>query len=174
MRRRYRSNCQQATNVVIIGDRASRRQAFRCWFHRLNDPASRDDADNRWMSRPFMDWEAAERPVRPRHPRGEVVGRDEAADLDAPVDPGDSTYRAARCRAGPAATTCSHPRAGTPAIAFSTLRTSRPSRNQRVALNATDKPAAPDGRPLKREGAVIVLAPRQRLWLRNDELVARR
>jgi hypothetical protein len=107
-------------------------------------------------------------------PRGEVVGRDEAADLDAPVDPGDSTYRAARCRAGPAATTCSHPRAGTPAIAFSTLRTSRPSRNQRVALNATDKPAAPDGRPLKREGAVIVLAPRQRLWLRNDELVARR
>jgi amylosucrase len=38
---------------------------------------------------------------------------------------------------------------------------------QRVALAAPDEAAEVDGRPLERDGNVIVLAPYQHLWIRQ-------
>ena len=53
----------------------------------LNDPAGREDPDNRWMHRPFMDWTAAERRHDPASVRGPPVGRPAPARGRATRDP---------------------------------------------------------------------------------------
>ena len=56
-----------------------------------NDPAWADDPahahDNRWMHRPFMDWDAAARQVGPGDGRGPALGRAAAAGRRSPRDP---------------------------------------------------------------------------------------
>jgi amylosucrase len=130
-----------------------------------NDPAGRADADNRWMHRPFMDWEAAER----RHDPATVEGR-----LWAGLRRLIVARRATRAihvqgRSEPRWTGNDHvfavsrEQAGERLLVVANF-TADP---QRVALEADDDAAAVDGRPLLRDGDDVVLAPYQFLWLRE-------
>jgi amylosucrase len=135
----------------------------------LNDPAGREDADNRWMHRPFMDWDAAER----RQDPGSVQGR---------LWAGLRRLVAAR-RANPAI----HVQGASEPIwtgnehVFGLVReqsgarllvlanfTADPQPVSRAGLTGfalTDAAADVDGRPLERYQDFVVLAPYQHLWL---------
>ena len=129
----------------------------------LNDPRGRADADNRWMHRPFMDWEAAERRHDPTSVEGRlwaglrrlvaarrgtraihVQGRSEAR-----FTGNDHVFAIAREQAGERLLVVAN---------FTADR-------QRVTLAASDDAAEVDGRPLERDGEDIVLAPYQHLWI---------
>jgi amylosucrase len=129
----------------------------------LNDPAGREGPDNRWMHRPFMDWEAAERRVDPDAVEGRlwagfrrlVAARrsTRALHTQARSEPrwtgNDHVFSLAREHAGEHLLVVAN---------FSAER-------QRVALAAPDSAAAVDGRPLERDADAIVLAPYQHLWI---------
>lgn len=129
----------------------------------LNDPVGRDEADNRWMHRPSMDWDAAGR----RHDPGSVEGR-----LWSGVRRLIATRRSIRAvhaqgRATPWWTGNHHVLGlvrehGGQRLRFIANFSEAP---QRVSLSATDEAAAPDGRPLQRDGDVTVLSPYQHLWI---------
>jgi amylosucrase len=137
----------------------------------LDDPARRDD--NRWMHRPFMDWEAAGR----RHDPGSVEGR---------LWSGLQRLIAAR-RATPAV----HVRGSSRPVwtgddhVFGLLREHAGERLLLLAnfgeqprhvpvglvhahaMTVTPAAAEPDGRPLETHGDALVLAPYQYAWLRG-------
>ncbi|MGA2012780.1 MAG: alpha-amylase family glycosyl hydrolase [Solirubrobacteraceae bacterium] len=131
----------------------------------LNDPAGRDHEDNRWMHRPFMDWEAAER----RHDPAGVEGRlwDGLRRLIAARRRTRAIH--VQGRSQPRRTGNEHvfaierEHAGERLLVVANF-TAHP---QRVALNAGDEAADVDGRPLERDGELVVLAPYQYLWLRS-------
>jgi amylosucrase len=129
----------------------------------LNDPAGAESFDNRWMHRPFMDWEAAERRHDPTTIEGRlwaglrrliaarratraihVQGRSEARWTD-----NEHVFALAREQGGERLLVVAN---------FS-------ADPQPVTLEATDAAAAVDGRPLERDGGRILLAPYQHLWL---------
>ena len=131
----------------------------------LNDPTGRVDPDNRWMHRPFMDWEAAERRHDPATVEGRlwaglqrlvaarrgtraihVQGRSEAR-----FTGNDHVFAIAREQAGERVVVVAN-------------FTADP---QRVTLAASDDAAEVDGRPLERDGQEIILAPYQHLWIRG-------
>jgi amylosucrase len=131
----------------------------------LNDPAGRDNPDNRWMHRPFMDWQAAER----RHNPDSVEGR---------LWAGLRRLVAARRSARAVHTHGrSHARWTGNDHVFALAREHAGERLlvvanftaevQRVPLHAADTAAEIDGRPLERDGHEIVLAPYQYLWIRD-------
>jgi amylosucrase len=131
----------------------------------LNDPAGRENPDNRWMHRPFMDWQAAER----RHDSDSVEGRLWAG-LRRLVAARRAT-RAVHAR-GPAEArwtgndhvfALAREHAGERLLVVANF-TAEP---QRVALEAADAAAEVDGRPLERDGHEIALAPYQYLWIRG-------
>ena len=131
----------------------------------LNDPAGGEDPDNRWMHRPFMDWEAAER----RHDIASVEGRLWAG-LRRIID----ARRSTRATHGHGASTPVW--TGNDHV-FALMREHGGERvlvvanftadAQRVRLDETVTEAAAevDGRPLQTDGDVIVLAPYQHLWI---------
>jgi amylosucrase len=131
----------------------------------LNDPAGRQHADNRWMHRPFMDWAAAERRHDPATVEGRlwaglrrliaarratraihVQGRSEARFTD-----NDHVFSLAREQAGERLLVVAN---------FTAVP-------QPVTLDADESAAEVDGRPLQRDGASVVLAPYQHLWVRG-------
>jgi amylosucrase len=131
----------------------------------LNDPAGRDNPDNRWMHRPFMDWPAAER----RHDPASVPGR---------LWAGFTRLAAAR-----RLTRATHAQAHSQARwsgndhVFWLVRERAGERLEIVAnFSADPQPVtidvpldagAVDGRPLQRAGGAVVLAPYQFLWIRT-------
>jgi amylosucrase len=135
----------------------------------LNDPAGLVDADNRWMHRPLMDWEAAER----RHDPGSVEGR-----LWAGLRRLVTARRATRAihvqgASEPIWTGNEHvfglrrEHSGERLLVLANF-TADP---QPVALSATpgfaltEAAAEVDGRPLERYQDFLVLAPYQHVWL---------
>jgi amylosucrase len=131
----------------------------------LNDPAGREDPDNRWMHRPFMDWDAAER----RHDPASVEGRLWAG-LQRLIAARRSTRAIhvqgrseARWTGNDHVFALAREQAGERLLVVANF-TADP---QRVTLSAPDEAAEVDGRPLERDGDAIVLAPYQHLWLRG-------
>lgn len=139
----------------------------------LNDHSYLQDplraGDNRWMHRPRMDWEAAER----RHDPATVEGRIwaglqrlirarrsmRAIHVQGAVDPlwtgNDHVFALRREQAGEALLVLAN-------------FTADPQPVTREALHGfelTDAAAEVDGRALERHGDVVVLAPYQHLWL---------
>jgi amylosucrase len=133
----------------------------------LNDPAGREDPDNRWMHRPFMDWAAAER----RHDPATVEGRLWAG-LRRLVAARRSTpaihvqgRSEARWTGNDHVFALWREQAGERLLVVANFTADR----QRVVLDVpvTDAAAEVDGRPLERDGDAIVLAPYQHLWVRG-------
>ena len=136
----------------------------------LDDPARRDD--NRWMHRPAMDWEAAERrhdPGRSRAGCGPGLQRliaarraTRAIHVQGVVEPiwtgNDHVFGLCREQAGERLLVLGelHRRRRSPWLC------GRPrARTSRLTEAAADV----DGRPLERYRDFIVLAPYQHLWL---------
>src|SRR4051812_43951109 len=129
----------------------------------LNDPAGREDADNRWMHRPFMDWAAAERRRDPATIEGRLW-----AGLQRLIEARRST-RAIHVQGR------SEPRFTDNEHVFALAREQAGERllvvanftpvPQPVAVAADDAAAEVDGRPLERDDAGLVLAPHQHLWV---------
>jgi amylosucrase len=131
----------------------------------LNDPAGRENPDNRWMHRPFMDWQAAER----RHNPDSVEGRLWAG-LRRLVAARRSTRAVhmhgqseARWTGNDHVFALAREHAGERLLVVANF-TAHP---QRVRLDAADTAAEIDGRPLERDGQEILLAPYQYLWIRG-------
>jgi amylosucrase len=132
-----------------------------------NDPAGAARDDNRWMHRPFMDWDAAAR----RHDPASVEGR-----LWAGLRRLIAARRATRAvhvqgRAEPLWTGNDHvfgvwrEHAGARLLVLANF-SADPQTVARPARPAlTPAAAEPDGRPLRADGDEIVLAPYQHLWL---------
>jgi amylosucrase len=142
-----------------------------------NDGAWRDDParadDNRWMHRPAMDWTAAERRHDPATVEGRLfagLGRLVAARRATPAihaqgrseavwTGNDHIFGLVREHAGwrllVLASFAPEPQAVHAAVA----------RDRGFAI--APESAEPDGRPLRREGDFVVLAPYQHLWLRG-------
>ena len=131
----------------------------------LNDPIGARDPDNRWMHRPTMDWQAAERRHDPATVQGRLFAglqrlvaarrRTRAVHAQARSEPrmtgNDHVFALARAHAGDSLLLVAN---------FS-------ADPQRVALDAPDRAAAVDGRPLARDDGHLVLAPYQYLWVRG-------
>jgi amylosucrase len=131
----------------------------------LNDPAGRENPDNRWMHRPFMDWQAAER----RHNPDSVEGRLWAG-LRRLVAARRATRAVhahgrsqARWTGNDHVFALAREHAGERLLVVANF-TAEP---QRIPLDAADTAAELDGRPLERDGHEIVLAPYQYLWIRD-------
>jgi amylosucrase len=130
-----------------------------------NDPAGRIQPDNRWMHRPFMDWAAAER----RHDGATVEGRLWAG-LQRLIAVRRST-RAVHAQARSEARwtgndhvfALAREHAGERLLVVANF-TADP---QRAVLDAPPEAGQIDGRPVRREGEMTVLAPYQHLWIRG-------
>jgi amylosucrase len=141
-----------------------------------NDDGYRDDParadDNRWMHRPPMDWDAAAR----REDAATVEGR-LFAGLRRLVDARRATRAVhAQGRSEPVWTGNDHvfglvrEHAGDRLLVLASFTPEPQAVHAAVASDrgfaiAADA-GAPDGRPLRREGDFVVLAPYQHLWLR--------
>lgn len=129
----------------------------------LNDPAGRENPDNRWMHRPFMDWEAADRRGDPTTAEGRLwhgLRRLVAMRRATRALHGDG-------RSEPRWTGNDHVFALEREHAGERMRlvANFHHETQAVALEAPDESAAADGRPLVRDGATVWLAPYQHLWI---------
>jgi amylosucrase len=130
-----------------------------------NDPAGRAAEDNRWMHRPFMDWEAAER----RHDPSTVEGRLWTG-LQRLIAARRST-RAVHAQARSEARwtgndhvfALAREHAGERLLVVANF-TAEP---QRVVLHAPPDAGDIDGRPVQHDGETTVLAPYQHLWIRG-------
>jgi amylosucrase len=135
-----------------------------------NDPAGAADPDNRWMHRPFMDWEAASR----RADGGSVEGRlwaglrrliaarrsTRAIHVQGVVEPfftgNDHVFALCREQAGEALLVLANFTADPQSVSRDALR----------GFELTPAAAAVDGRGLETYQDFVVLAPYQHLWLR--------
>jgi amylosucrase len=138
-----------------------------------DDPARRDD--NRWMHRPPMDWEAAER----RHDRASVEGRlwDGLQRLLAARRATRAVHAQGRCE--PFWTGNDHvfgllrEHAGERLLVLANFTADRQAVPLAVARDrgfALDRHAAvPDGRSLTTHGEVLLLEPYQHAWLRDRD-----
>jgi amylosucrase len=139
----------------------------------LNDPSYLDEPDkaddNRWMHRPFMNWEAAAR----RHDHASVEGRlwaglqrliaarraTRAIHVQGTVEPiwtgNDRVFGLRRAQAGERLLVLGNFTADPQPVALSALRD----------FPLTEAAAEVDGRPLERHHDTVVLAPYQHLWL---------
>jgi amylosucrase len=131
----------------------------------LNAPVGPDEADNRWMHRPFMDWGAAAR----RHDPATVEGRVWAG-LQRLIAARRATRAIhvqgrseARWTGNDHVFALAREQAGERLLVVANF-TAEP---QRITLDATEAAAEVDGRPLERDGDVVVLAPYQHLWVRG-------
>ena len=131
----------------------------------LNDPVGARDPDNRWMHRPYMDWQAAQR----RGDLDTVEGR-LFAGLRRLVAARRSTRAThTQARSQPRLTGNDHvfslhrELAGERLIVVANFSADP----QGVSLYAPDGCADVDGRPLTRQGEFVVLAPYQHLWIRQ-------
>jgi amylosucrase len=134
----------------------------------LNAPLAPDEPDNRWLHRPFMDWEAAER----RHDPATVEGR-----LWAGLQRLIAVRRATRAvhvqgRAEPLWTGNDHvfavwrEHAGSCLLVLANFTAdAQPVAVPERGLAVDARCAEPDGRPLQRWGDGILLAPYQYLWI---------
>ena len=130
----------------------------------LNDPAGAQSADNRLMHRPRMDWEAAARRAAPDTVEGRlwsglqrlITARrlTRATHAHASIEPrwtgNEHVFALRREHAGERLLLVAN---------FS-------AEPQWVEVAAEDGAATADGRPLQRDGAGVVLAPYQHLWIR--------
>ncbi len=143
----------------------------------LNDPDWADDEhqreDNRWMHRPPMDWDAAER----RHVPGSVereiwdglqrliaarrsTRATHAYGSGQPLWTGnDHVYGLLRSHAGERLLVLANFSAGEQSVRRALL--------DEHGLRLTDAAAAPDGRPLRAGAGELALAPYQFLWIRG-------
>jgi amylosucrase len=126
--------------------------------------APTDDPDNRWMHRPFMDWEAAARRHDPRAVEGRlwagfrrlVAARRNARAIHVegtsePIRTGnDHVFGLRRAR-------------GDDTLVLLASFSADPQTVH--GFSASDAAAVPDGRPLERAGDALVLAPYQHLWI---------
>jgi amylosucrase len=143
----------------------------------LNDPAWAEDEhqrdDNRWMHRPPMDWAAAERRHMPGSVEREIwdglqqliaarrsTRATHASGAGQPLWTGnDHVYGLLRSFAGERLLVLANFSAGEQSVRGAML--------DEHGLRLTESAAAPDGRPLRREGENLVLAPYQFLWIRG-------
>jgi amylosucrase len=137
-------------------------------FGLCNDPVGAADPDNRWMHRPHMDWEAAER----RHDPATIEGRlwaglrrliaarraTRAIHVQGITEPlftgNDHVFALRREQAGEALLVVANFTADPQPVSRDALR----------GFPLTDA-AAVDGRPLEASQDFVVLAPYQHLWL---------
>jgi amylosucrase len=133
----------------------------------LNAQLADGEPDNRWMHRPFMDWEAAER----RHDPTSVEGR-----LWAGLQRLIAARRAIRAvhvqgRAEPLWTGNDHvfgvlrEHAGSSLLVLANFTAVEQPVTALHGFSPTPACAVPDGRPLERRGDGILLAPYQYLWV---------
>lgn len=120
--------------------------------------------DNRWMHRPFMDWDAAKRRHDPATIEGQLFAgfqrlvaarrATRALHVEATSEPvwtgNDHVFGLRRAR-------------GDDTLLLLANFSAEPQTVHGVA--ATDAAAIPDGRPLRRAGDALVLAPYQHLWV---------
>jgi amylosucrase len=136
----------------------------------LGEPDKADD--NRWMHRPRMDWERAER----RHDPSTVEGRlfaglqrlvaarrgTRAIHVQGVVEPiwtgNDHVFALCRAQAGERLLVLGNFSPHPQAVARSALR----------GFAVTDAAGGVDGRPVEHHQDFVVLAPYQHLWVRNE------
>jgi amylosucrase len=137
----------------------------------LNDPAGRDDADNRWMHRPFMDWEAASHRSDPASVEGRlwsglrrlIAARraTRAIHVQGVTEPiwtgNEHVFGLCREQTGERLLVLANFTAEPQAVGLGVLRDR--------GFHLSEAAGEVDGRPIEAYPDFVVLAPYQHLWL---------
>jgi amylosucrase len=141
----------------------------------LNDPAGRDDPDNRWMHRPFMDWEAASRRDDPDSVEGRlwaglrrlITARraTRAIHVQGVTEPiwtgNEHVFGLCREQTGERLLVLANFTPEPQAVGLGVLRN----------FSLSDAAGEVDGRPVESYRDFVVLAPYQHLWLLGDSQI---